>query len=140
MMQSWAAINMEQTYTADTDGFVVGVVGPPTEAYTLCGTQVCGYLNGNSIMTATGGNLVYSNGQHAIASWGSPNCLTMPVPKGSTFMLKVINGGDIDAPTNGYWVPLGKSGIQSASAISNALSKSLVSQTKPQAMQLPGMQ
>ena len=136
MMQSWAAISMEHTYTADTDGFVVGVVGYPTQSYTLCGTQIGGYLNGSCMMVATGGNLVFSNGQSGFNSWGSPNCLTMPVPKGSTFMLHVVNGGDIDAPTYGYWIPLGKSGITAASDISSVLSKFIAAQGKAQPMKL----
>lgn len=136
MMQSWITINAEHTYTADTDGFVVGVVGYPTEAYTLCGTQIGGYLNGVCMMVATGGNLVYSNGQSNFNSWGSPNCLTMPVPKGSTFMLHVVNGGNIDAPTYCYWVPLGKSGIEASGEISSVLSKFFAAQSKPRAMKL----
>lgn len=136
MMHSWVTINMEQTYTADTDGFVVGVVGYPTEAYTLCGTQICGYMNGGCMMVATGGNLVFSNGQNGFNSWGSPNSLTMPVPKGNTFMLHVINGGDINAPTYGYWVPLGRSGIQAAGEISSVLSKFAAAQTKAKVMKL----
>lgn len=136
MMQSWVTINMEHTYTADTDGFVVGVVGYPPESYTLCGTQIGGYLNGGCMMVATGGNLVFSNGQSNFNSWGSPNCLTMPVPKGSTFMLHVVNGGDINAPTYGYWIPLGKSGIEAAGEITSILSKFIAAQGKARPMKL----
>lgn len=135
-MQSWITIDAQKKYTADTDGFVIGVVGYPGEAYTLCGTQIVGYLNGNCMMVATGGNVVYSDGKSNFSSWGSPNCLTMPVPKGGKFELKVVNGGSIDAPTYCYWVPLGTSGITSAISVKNTLDDFLKENIKPQAMKI----
>lgn len=136
MMQSWIPINTGQTYNADTDGFLVGAIGYSPQAFTLCITQIRGLLNGICMMIASGGNMVYSNGPHAITSWDSPNCMLMPVPKGSTFMLQVINGGNINAPTSGFWVPLGKSGIQAVSDIADALNMFHSNQSKAQPMDL----
>lgn len=136
MMQSWIPINTGQTYNADTDGFLVGAIGYSPQAFTLCITEIRGLLNGICMMIASGGNMVYSNGPHAIASWDSPNCMLMPVPKGSTFMLQVINGGNIKAPASGFWVPLGKSGIQAASDIADALNMFHSNQSGAQPMDL----
>jgi hypothetical protein len=98
------------TYTANTDGFAIGVVGWPDSASPGCvgyATGQCGGLR----MIAVGGNLGAFGPGWSKAQASNGNSFTLPVASGSTFYLTAqqINGDlhQADAPIWFYWIRLG---------------------------------
>lgn len=114
MMQAWIPILAGTEYLADTDGFAIGVLGIPGESVKLCMATITGFLDDQGIISASGGNIVYSNNTGQFVSLASQNSLTMPVPKGCKFKLcveQVKSKHSIPLSYSCYWAPLGKTSI-----------------------------
>src|SRR5205085_7917350 len=98
------------TYTANTDGFVIGYVGFPSSSNQLCITWIWGSTSGISV-GALGGNVGMFKPSNSWQKWqaSNPQSFTFPVRKGSTWSVSVQNStsNEVNAPTTFYWVPLG---------------------------------
>jgi hypothetical protein len=98
------------TYTAPTDGFVVGYVMRPSDVGKLCATWIYGSTSGINV-GALGGNVGMfkpSNSWQKVQAI-NPQSFTFPVRKGATWSVSVQNSSDneINAPTVFYWIPFG---------------------------------
>ncbi|HEX6938869.1 MAG TPA: hypothetical protein VF158_05615 [Longimicrobiales bacterium] len=101
------------SYSAKTDGIVIGYVGfPPNDAGSKSLAWIWGSTAGMSI-GATGGNTVYYMKSHdSKLSWSkcsNPASFTMPVKRGATWSVSVQqgDGNEQNPPTAFYWIPIG---------------------------------
>lgn len=93
------------TYTAETDGFVVGYTSlPSTDGVTSFARIYC-TINSDIVVGASGGRTVYGNDNQAGIA---PASFTAPVPAGSTYVLSVDypDSNESDPPVYFYWIPL----------------------------------
>ncbi|HEY5813033.1 MAG TPA: hypothetical protein VIT23_10335, partial [Terrimicrobiaceae bacterium] len=113
MFGSYMGRNIGTTYTAVTDGFVLATVGPATSPNGMSIVYLLGYVNGNLVARALGGNVAYMV-VHSASDWtpGSANndaTMIFPVPKGATWAVTKQSeaGNQYDAYTSLMWIPLG---------------------------------
>ncbi len=100
------------TYTAQSDGFLLGQV---SAAGMDSGKKICGWIDawyGSVYMCATGGNVVVwvDIGTFSSHWWhgNNSNSLVMPVPKGTTYTCRWTPANLDENPRYGfYWVSLG---------------------------------
>jgi len=111
---AYQARNVNQTYTAATDGFVVaGASWPNPWNPGLCVTSVNGYVNGQRVAAATGGEMgafkVNSPSDYQSVTAANVNSIMFPVPRGATWGVGISSVGDNQyaASTWAYWIPLG---------------------------------
>jgi hypothetical protein len=98
------------TYTANTDGFAIGVVGWPSSPNPGCVGWAIGTSGGMTVY-ATGGNLGAFGPYWSDAQASNGNSFVLPVTAGATYGLSATQCKpplhQADAPIWFYWVPLG---------------------------------
>ncbi len=107
------------SYTASSDGIVIGSVGWPSNAGIKCAAIAYGASAGVGTVYARGGNRVFWTSGKDSSMWMVGNTFVLPVKRGNGFSLGVyqVNGADQAAPTSFAWIPFGTSAsLQSLSA------------------------
>lgn len=101
------------SYVASSDGFVVGIVGWPSNAGLKCAAVAYGSTAGVGSVYARGGNRVFwaSSNAKNFSSWMVGGSFVLPVRRNNGFSIGVyqVNGRDVDAPVAFAWVPFGTS-------------------------------
>ena len=99
------------TYTASTDGILIGVVSSPGNAQLLCGAWIYGSNQDGIQVQATGGNFGAFDSNGNKFQGPNQNSFTLPVRKGTQFSMSVTQSGNNQgqAPTAFYWCPIGYS-------------------------------
>lgn len=105
------------TYTATTDGFVLGeVTWYDNSNFTkLCVTAIFG-SSGGANAVAMGGTVAALNSGGSSYYASNAGSFLLPVKKGGSCALRIQNAKDneINAPTAFYWVPLGAGTVGSS--------------------------
>ena len=142
---SLLAISQKQagTYTAPTDGLVIGTIWPPTTAFGPF------YLNG-TIQGSSGGINVYATGGGWVECIGSPNgfnaqmsgTFILPVKKGNSWTVKLLPGNAIGLnpppPLYAfYFVALGTGAVSATATKKRTASKKLTAKKQPAAKKRP---
>lgn len=97
------------SYTASTDGLVVGTVSWPGDAGKKCSAIASGWSPGVGNVYATGGNdVMWTNGDDSWM-WIVGGSFVLPVSAGAPFSIGVtqVGGADVAAPVAFSWVPFG---------------------------------
>lgn len=120
-MLNYSQLLSAGSYTANTDGFVIGVVWWPSSVSPAAIAWVSASANG-IWMVATGGN-VGSFGKHWTDCMNANgNSFTLPVPAGSGFGVSINQAPSgtcqqTNANTAAYWVPIGAGGASASDTI-----------------------
>ena len=113
MFGSYLGRSIGTTYTALTDGFVVATVGPATSPNGKSIVYLLGYVNGNVVARALGGNVgfmvVHSSSDWTAGSANNDATMIFPVPKGASWAVTKQSEADnqYDAYTSLMWIPFG---------------------------------
>jgi hypothetical protein len=96
------------SFTANTDGLVIGVVSWPSSSSPYCMCWITGSTSGIWIVATGGNHGAFANDW---TKWraSNGNSFVMPVSKGNGWSVGVQQSGNNEAaaPTSFYWVPLG---------------------------------
>lgn len=99
------------TYTANTDGFLIGSVNFPAQSSQLCITWIWGWNSDGVQMGALGGNVGMFNSSWQNWQSSNPQSFTLPVRNGTTFGCSVQESAsnEVNAPTSFWWIATGAS-------------------------------
>jgi hypothetical protein len=97
------------SYVPASDGLVIGTVGYQSNTGAKCAAVAYGWTAAVGNVYATGGNDVMWTDGNNFWMWIVANSFVLPVTKGATFSIGVmqVGGGDVAAPTSFAWVPFG---------------------------------
>jgi hypothetical protein len=103
------------TYSANTDGFVVGVVAGASNVNQLCYTFIYGGNSDGVSVRSLGGNVAAFDTDWTKWSGNNQNSFMFPVRKGTSWWVSVWNPStnQTNAPTTFYWIPMGRNSSSS---------------------------
>lgn len=102
------AVTPGVTYTASSDGILSGAVASPSDLGAQCAARISGTCSSVGTVYAQGGNAAPWITSDRWAMWANTNSFALPVPKGSTFSVKVDQRFGTAAPTAFTWYPLAR--------------------------------
>lgn len=104
------------SYTAKTDGFVVGRVTAPNGAGNLCIGWIAGSNSDGVAVNATGGNIGCFDSNWTKAQASNNQGFLLPVRKGTNWTVGSQQASFNQAPAgfNFWWVPLGSGSVSAA--------------------------
>jgi hypothetical protein len=99
------------TYTASSDGLVIGKISGPSDAWKRSLVWISGYIIGSIAAQATGGNVEsWKDGNKNFTMQGNAKSFMLPVSQGLTWTIsaQIATGNEENPSINFYWIPFGK--------------------------------
>jgi hypothetical protein len=128
------------TYTAKTDGFVIGYVGSPSDAKEKSLAWITGSTSDLLVQATGGNNLYYFDGNKTYGCSNMPNSFMMPVKKDNHWTVGVQYGAG-KPEVKFSWIPLGSDNTASIERLPDdspeAKAAELVSSPSVKDLQIP---
>jgi hypothetical protein len=102
------AVTAGRTYTASSDGYLIGVVWWPNSPTDQVATRISGNCSGVGTVYATGGNYCPWRSKTEAMMRGNAGSFTLSVPKGASFSAGVEQRFGTGAPTSFVWMPMAR--------------------------------
>jgi hypothetical protein len=96
------------TYSATSDGLVVGSIKTPDQMDNASAARISGTCSWTGTVYAEGGITEYAVDDKDWYWWGNPNTFVLPVPAGSTFWVGVTQKYGTLAAVAFWWVPFAR--------------------------------